>query len=489
MWYATIRSSDSEPKEYTIKVGKMAIGRMTDCDIIIDDVSASRRHAELNLNPVKDQVTITDLNSTNGTFVNRQRVIGPHPLQSNDVIRIGQLNINISRVETGPQQMKGITGSHRYTRELLLESLDQYAVLLFEVARQLNTVTDIDTALREVGVLIKRSMGADRCEVVLAKQFPQLSEMGWPVGLVDDAINKKSAVIIGDLTETLGIEAIENPELFHIRSAMCIPVIGGNDLLGLLCMYRSKDNPRPFDQRDMQLAIAISHQAALTIQRMYLLEKVGREQQVHQLLLRFLSPQEAGSILKDYLQSGSLPGLAEQKVTVLFSDIADSTALAERLGMQSFAEILNHFYQDATDLVFANGGTIKYMGDGVMAIFVKTEDAPDHEERAVRTGIQLLTKVKATGHLDEENRVVMGVSINTGSAMIGYVGTSERTELAVLGDTVNVASRMQDYARPYRLVIGPATVAAVIGKYQTQRLGNVLVRGREQPIQLYEVLY
>jgi class 3 adenylate cyclase len=129
------------------------------------------------------------------------------------------------------------------------------------------------------------------------------------------------------------------------------------------------------------------------------------------------------------------------------------------------------------------------MGDGVMAVFVQTTDAPNHEERAILTGIGLLSKAKTTGHLDTSQRIIMGVSVNTGTAMVGYVGTHERAEFTVLGDTVNVAYRMQDFARPYRLVIGPATIAAVIGKYQTQRLGNVLVRGRERPIQLYEVLY
>jgi len=184
-----------------------------------------------------------------------------------------------------------------------------------------------------------------------------------------------------------------------------------------------------------------------------------------------------------------LPGLTEQKVSVMFADIADSTALAERLGTQPFSAILNRFYEDATDMAFENGGMVKYMGDGVMAVFVQTEESPDHEERAVRTGIALLSKIKMTGHLDADHRIISGVSVNTGTAMVGYVGTHERAEFAVLGDTVNVAYRMQDFARPYRLVIGPATIAAVIGKYQTQRLGNVLVRGRERPIQLYEVLY
>jgi adenylate cyclase len=82
----------------------------------------------------------------------------------------------------------------------------------------------------------------------------------------------------------------------------------------------------------------------------------------------------------------------------------------------------------------------------------------------------------------------MGVSINTGKAMIGYVGNAERAEFAVLGDTVNVAYRMQQIARPYKIVVGPATVAAVVNKFRIQRIGAVTLHGREKPIQVYEVL-
>ena len=72
--------------------------------------------------------------------------------------------------------------------------------------------------------------------------------------------------------------------------------------------------------------------------------------------------------------------------------------------------------------------------------------------------------------------------------MIGYVGTAERAELTVLGDPVNVAYRIQEYARPYKIVVGPATVAAIVDKFNTQRIGAVTLRGREKPIQVYEVL-
>jgi adenylate cyclase len=82
----------------------------------------------------------------------------------------------------------------------------------------------------------------------------------------------------------------------------------------------------------------------------------------------------------------------------------------------------------------------------------------------------------------------MGVSINTGVAMVGYIGTRERAEFNALGDVVNVVFRMQEYARPNRIVVGPATVAAIVDKYPTQRIGAVTLRGRERTVQVYEVL-
>ncbi len=103
-------------------------------------------------------------------------------------------------------------------------------------------------------------------------------------------------------------------------------------------------------------------------------------------------------------------------------------------------------------------------------------------------GRELLQALNRTGSLDNRTRLVFGVSINTGKAMVGYVGTKERVEFNALGDVVNVAYRMQEYARPFKIIVGPATVAAISEKYQFSRVGGVTLRGREGPIQVYEVL-
>lgn len=486
MWKLTLRSPEGKPREYTLKPGKTTIGRRQDNDIVITDISASRRHAELEYDPLKDAVILNDTGSTNGTFVNRERVTLPTQLTHNDVIRIGEHVIDVIRKDTH-EIKRPHTGTHPLTRDILLESIDQHAVLLYEVARKLNTVLEIDTALHEVSRLLALSLGADRCEVVLAEQFNQLSELGFPESIAHTAIERKSTVIIPDMSaesRRFGHSA----SLMRIRSAICVPMISGDQVIGLIYMYKVDPTERAFDERDMQLAVAISHQAALTVQRMHLLERVREEQRVRQLLERFLSSSEADFILKSYLESGKLPELAEQSITVLFADIADSTGLAERLKPKRFGEILSRYYQEMSDIIFEYGGLVdKYLGDGIMAVFGMTGDRSDPEIRAVNAGLRLLNCVE-TMNKELEEPLVIGIGVNTGMVVAGYVETNQRVELAVLGDTVNVASGLQAIARPNRLVIGPATVAAVVGQFNTRRVGAITVKGRTRDIQAHEVL-
>jgi adenylate cyclase len=193
-------------------------------------------------------------------------------------------------------------------------------------------------------------------------------------------------------------------------------------------------------------------------------------------------------MFRNHMTAEGLPGLAEQRVSVLFADIADSTGLAERLGPKRFGEILSRYYQDMSDIIFEHGGMVdKYLGDGIMAVFGMTGDKEAHEERAVRAGLQILEHIEQmNAEMSEE--LFIGVGVNTGPVVAGYVGTKQRVELTVLGDTVNVAAGLQHNARPNRLWIGPATMAGIVGLFETQRVGSIRVKGRTVTIQAHEVI-
>lgn len=469
MWYFTISEPHKKPRLIQLKPGKFIIGRSQNNDINIEEESVSRQHAEVIIDPATDSISIVDLNSTNGTYVNRQRIQGAFQLAVNDDVHIGKTSMILVHF---PQEKAAVKdnalGTHPLTSEVVHESVDQNSALLCEISSKLNTVLDIKTALYEVSELIKRMMGVDKCEILIGKQIVEVRTSEFSSPLAKQALKNRCAEVT--------------------PAQMFVPIICSEELLGLIIIFRSNIKTQPFDRHDLQLAIAISHQAALTIQRMYLTRKLNHDEQVHRLLLRFVSPLEAEFMLNDYLESGELPPLCEQKITVLFADIANSTALAEHLGSKQFAEILNNFYKKATEIAFKHTGIVKYLGDGVLAIFTEQANRWPSEERATLAGLELIRTVNYTGSLNPQQRIVVGVGINTGNVMAGYVGTHERAEFVALGDAVNVAYRMQDYARPYKVIVGPATVAAISDKYQFQRVGAITLRGREHSIQAYEVL-
>jgi adenylate cyclase len=488
MWIVTVRSALEEPAEIILKPGRSTIGRKADNDITITEESASRLHAELVLSPDGNALIVRDMGSTNGTYLNRERLTEPRRITSGDEIRIGQhvLSLDLRETRPRPGAPGSVPGTSPLTRELLLESLDRHAVLLSEVAERLTTVLDLDTALREVSMLMRRSMGADRCDVILAERFGKLSDLGFPVSIAQLAIEQRSAVILPDVSNQPDSTLTQTAILLRIRSALCVPVLSGDEVVALIYVYKTSPLARPFDGRDLQLAVAISHQAAMTIQRARLLRRIRKETRIRELLSRFLAPAQADTLTDDYLKNGKLPEVSEHNLTALFVDIRDSTGLAERLGARLFSQMLSQYYQDMTQIVFDHGGLMhQYMGDGLMAIFGMFEPA-NHASRAVRSGLAMLARQRNVEVNGE--KIVIGVGVNTGPMMAGYLEIQDRIDFSVLGDTVNVCQRLEGLARPDRLFIGPETFKSVTGQFKIQTVGPLEVKGRQRPVEVYEVL-
>jgi adenylate cyclase len=490
MWTLLIRVPQEEPAEKILIPGRNRIGRKEENEIAIADPSASRLHAEIFLDSQTDTAILKDLGSTNGTYVNRERVYDPVELKNKDIIRIGGTTMDVSRFVTGEPAENDI-GARRYTRELVLESLDHHAVLMYEIAERLNVVFDKDTTLKMVSELMQKAMGADRCELILAEDFNRLGNMNFPTTIAEEAISQRSAVIVQDLRSSKYYERSESALLMQIRSALCVPMVADKDVLGLIYIIKYQSSTRPFSKSDLQLAVAISHQASLTLQRMHLLEKVREEQRMREFFERFVSPTEAQSLVRDYLDDGFLPGLMEREVTIMFADIANSTNLAERIGAQKFGDILNRYYWDVTDTIFSNGGLVKYLGDGIMAVFGmtgRTTQSLNREQqsmKAVNAALAILNHIEVT---DFGEDLIIGIGMNTGKAMVGYVGTQERVEITAVGDVANTAFKLQAFARPNRLLVGPETAVSVAGKIPLSDLGLKELPGRSKSLRVYEIL-
>ncbi len=399
-----------------------------------------------------------------GLTFNSERIRGQRELKNGDVVRIGQALLTVQSYVLA--RSVPMARSHSYTRELVLESLDQHAILLYEVARKLNLVSSTKDAVAEIIETYTKAMGVGICKVTPKSDFDKLDGQEFNRELAKNAIQNRS-------TEVVAAE-------------MYVPVITGEDVLAFIYMKKLSPGTRPFDQSDLQLAIAISYQFSLALQRLQAIEKMNEEESVKRLLMRFFAPLDAEALVKSYKETGELPGLEQQKVTVMFSDIANSTGMAETLGVVQFASILNAYYENAADIIFRHNGIVKYLGDGVLAIFPE-RTTHNSEEEAVLAARELISQFERTGSLEEGRRTVIGVSINTGDAMLGYVGTNERAEFTVLGDVVNVAFRLQQYARPNKIIVSSTTIAAISSAFKFKRVGEVSLKGRMQNVQAFEV--
>jgi adenylate cyclase len=151
-------------------------------------------------------------------------------------------------------------------------------------------------------------------------------------------------------------------------------------------------------------------------------------------------------------QLAKFPGGAELEISVLFADVRGSTGLAERIGAGRFRSLLQDYYHLAGVAIDANGGIIdKFLGDGVMALFIPVIAGDGHAARAIEAGAAVVAAVARSGL--GEHGVLVGAGVHSGEAFVGAIGSPEKIDFTALGDTVNIAARLGGLAGPGELIV------------------------------------
>lgn len=169
----------------------------------------------------------------------------------------------------------------------------------------------------------------------------------------------------------------------------------------------------------------------------------------------------------------------------MFVDIRGFTALAERAGPAAIATRLNGFYEVASRAIFRYDGTLdKLVGDQVMAFFGPPLDHEDHPSRAVMTALEIM---RAVAELTQEESLAVGMGITTGEAFVGNVGGADVTDYTVLGDTVNVAARLEAEAAPGEILIAQETYDAVASDFPQAARRDLLLKGKSEPVVAWQI--
>jgi adenylate cyclase len=187
-------------------------------------------------------------------------------------------------------------------------------------------------------------------------------------------------------------------------------------------------------------------------------------------------------------------GGEKQELTVLFCDIRGFTSMSEKLPPEEVVKILNEFLSAMTDIIFKNRGTLdKFMGDAVMAVFGAPVFFKDHALCAVRTAFMMKGKLNELNEKWKKQgrpMLAVGMGINTGEAIAGNMGSIRRVEYTVIGDTVNLASRLESLNKELNteILMSEATYSVVKDNIRAKEYKDIKIKGKEKNIKVYEAI-
>ena len=321
-------------------------------------------------------------------------------------------------------------------------------------------------------------------------QKKDLGEVKVSQTLISKVIHDKVAILTSNaMTDSRFYGA---PSLFikKIRSAICVPLWRKEKVIGVIQLDSVRyDNQ--FKQDDLELLNAIGNQMAMIIEQANLNEQIREEEMMRSRLERFHSPQIIEMILKGSQETkDNLMEPNDLTATILFADIIDFTQLAEQSPPRLINMLLNTYFSTMTDIIFKHEGTLdKYIGDGIMAVFGAPMERDDDAERAILAAKEMKHRL-ATMMAKKEHygkRFDIRIGINTGRVVAGNIGSPKRMDYTVIGDPVNIASRLESIAEPNQILIGEETYRSVKRKFQIKRIGPKKVKGKRAEIMVYEV--
>lgn len=517
-------------QEYSI-TGPTTLGRGTYNTIQLLERKASRKHAVIKFS--ETNYTIEDLKSGNGTFVNGQPITTT-TLNDKDLIRIADAvfmfrntyeysKANAKAVDNQAVLAEEESAFKKTKAELKFDA--QHSFLMS--AQEIKDITDLEKANTKLRILYEvnhaissildfQELLGKILEVVF--QYIPVAERG--AILLYDAENdilqstvtkvrnqedsgqiKISKTMMERVTREqvsiLTTDAMVDEQLAEamsiitqgIRSAMSVPLISKENLLGVLHIDSTQKSSQ-FNQDTLELLTGIAGQAAIAIENAKLIKEIEREVETRGHLQRYLSPELVEQVVNKQITidiGGKL-----KKATMLFTDLRGFTKMTENIGAEAVVQVLNDYFTRMVDIIFANGGTLdKFIGDAIMAIWGLPVGHPKDAVRTVKASLQMQKELfyfnisqKKMGR----NTLKMGAGINVGDVVVGNMGSPKRMEYTVIGPPVNLASRVESLTAKNQVLVSDNTYNEIKHVARTVELDATHVKGIERAIQIYGVV-
>ncbi|MEZ5427726.1 MAG: adenylate/guanylate cyclase domain-containing protein [Pyrinomonadaceae bacterium] len=422
-----------------------------------------------------------------------------------------QLQISVNEIIGKSASISGETNFATPDEIKDLRRKAQILEMLYEMSKTLGTVFDLKEIFLKATDLIFRGTPAERVVALLADEtldgkileyslYPiavkgrdenleNLSEkLSISRTITQKVMSERVALLSQDATTDKQFSGAESIVSQGVRSTICAPLITESNVHGVV--YADRLDPfAAFSQDDLELISAVAAQTAVTVETIKAHKRLAREEVARANYSRFM-PEYVVKQLLDNPDSFRLGGI-NQTVTLLFADIRGFTAFAEKENPEKVVGLLNRYFSAMSEIIFAHGGTLdKYIGDGLMAIFGAPTATPEDAKNALKTAVTMQKRIqKLNQELAAEGfrPVDVGIGLHTGEATIGYIGSEQRSEYTAIGDTVNLASRLESNASGGQILVSEATAQSGGEIFTFIPREPLNVKNRLEPVSLFEV--
>jgi adenylate cyclase len=397
-----------------------------------------------------------------------------------------------------------VSDTEKHTNQGLQEALKRLQAMC-QVSTALGAITDRETLLSKIlaclfdifpvaerAFIMLRDKDSGQLVPVVARMrqgtAEPLEEVAISQSIVNEVVLHKRSILSRDALEDSRFNQNMSVVDLSIRSMMCTPLLINGEILGLM-QVDTCTTPRGFTVEDLQVLTGISAQAAIAVKNLQLYEAIEAETARRISLQRYFSPG-----LVDMLMSGevtaTLGGDAYQG-TILLADIIGFTAMSEKMPPARVVAKLNRYFTIMQKVIYAHGGNVdKFNGDGLMAFWGVPRAGAYNESDAVLTAIRMQQKLWLFNlQLCAEGRqpVHMGIGLNSGEFIAGNIGSEDKIEFTLIGDTVNLTARIEHLAGRYQVLVSEATWFPIKDLVCAVRLPPMMVKGKSHPVTLYSI--
>ncbi len=498
------------PKSVPVSAFPFIIGRSRDCHLVLPDDEAlrsttSRWHCHIierdgephlvdgSLQPAVE--TGLTKPSIIGTVINGLRISAPAPLRHQDLIAIGPWLFRVRAAATAEEEpLEGEDISRDLSQgegrrvDAADPKLREKFGRLHELVRRLAQTPEIEdslttllsyatgkiTAAEVAAILLSDSKTGFHTRLAWEKNLGKTRDFRFSSSLLASLPPEQSFLLKTRLKDRSESQSVQD-----ISSGLLLPLWGKGERLGVFYLDNRR-NGKTFTEEDLYLGSAVASLISLQLS----LERAAGLARTEENMARYFSPDVVQRIVEQS-EGGRPVGLEvqERDVSVLFVDMEGFTALSRAKTPREISELLNPYFETMSRAIQEAGGHVnKFIGDAVMGIFGaqpgETENAPArYAEQAIWAALVIPKAWAETAARLRLNALRLRIGINSGRAVVGNIGCAARLEYSVLGDTVNIASRLENLAPPGRACVSEQTRALVSDLFEFEDLGEQDIKG------------